>query len=92
MDWKELKAQPDGVVFCEVDLPPMPLFVKIGDDEDDIMVEPLFDPDDISQSRFGFQEMDECTRNSKKFHVLKGDDISRVMRILNRRKHASFPR
>lgn len=69
MNWKDLHKQPNGVVFCEDDLPTAPLFIKRESVEMDILVEPIFDLDD-GRRRMGWQEMDDCTRNSLQYHVL----------------------
>lgn len=69
MNWQELLAQPDGVVFCEDDLPTMPLFIKRESLTDDIRAEPIFDRDD-GPRRLGWHEMDAATLHSLRYHVL----------------------
>lgn len=89
MDWKELHAQPEGVAFCVVEIDPQPVYIKGKSLEDDIMVRPLFDPDDEGERRMGFREMDQCDLNSVDYHVLKPEDISSIMGKLNRRRRRS---
>ena len=69
MNYKELHALPNGVVFCEDDLPTAPLFIKRESLGNDILVEPIFDMDD-GPRRMGLAEMDNTTRNSLRYHVL----------------------
>ena len=69
MNYKELHDYPNGVVFCEDDLPTPPLFIKRESLGDDILVDPVFDLYDGTR-RMGWREMDDTERNSLDYYVL----------------------
>lgn len=78
MNYKELHDQPNGVVFCEDDLPTAPLFIKRKSLGDDILAEPIFDLDD-GPRRLGLAEMDDTTRNSLQYHVLTQEERDKAV-------------
>lgn len=79
--YAELCQQPDGVIFCEDDLPTAPLFIKRASLQDDISIEPIFDQDDGPRC-LGCREMDSTTRNSLRFHVLTSAERERAILML----------
>lgn len=77
--WKDLIDLPVNAVFFEVDLPTEPLFAKVGDCHGkfkglDIRVIAIHGDD--GASRLGLYEMDQCTRNSKRWHWLTLEEIN----------------
>lgn len=78
--WDGLMSAPNGTVFQEIDLPTDPLYIKVGvDGETDLMVKPLYHFRDGGRVRFGFAEMDDCDRNSKRFHILTEAEINTII-------------
>lgn len=75
MNYEELREQPDGVIFCEIDLPATPMFRKISTDKDDISVKPIFKPNDSGTQSFGLSSLTDAERNSKEFYVLTHGDV-----------------
>lgn len=79
MNWRELIDMPVNAVFFEHDLPTEPLFAKVGDCSGpykglDIRVIPIHG--DGGASRLGLFEMDESTRNSKRWRWLSEDEVN----------------
>lgn len=63
----------DKSLFCELDLPAMPIFQKLRNSgTDDILVRPLQEDEHM---RLGLREMDETERNSKQWGVLHLKDL-----------------
>lgn len=80
--WTDLMSAPNGTVFQEIDLPTDPLYIKAGvatGRKTDLMVKPLYHFRDGGTVRFGFAEMDDCDRNSKRFHILTEEEINTII-------------
>lgn len=83
MNYQQLHGAPNGVVFCEDDLPTAPLFIKRESVDGDILVEPIFDVDDDGPRRMGWREMEDTARNSLRYHVLDEAERNKaVMRLI----------
>jgi hypothetical protein len=79
LKWKDLIELPINSVFYEDDLPTEPLFAKVGDcsgtfSGKDIRVIPIHGDD--GASRLGLFEMDDCTRNSKRWKCLTETELN----------------
>jgi hypothetical protein len=91
--WKELLELPTNAVFFEDDLPTTPMFAKVCGCNGkykglDIRVIPIYGNDD-GTSRLGLYEMDECTRNSKRWHWLNEEEINTAIGRLMLASHAT---
>lgn len=78
---EELIAVADGALFCEIDLPAMPVFQKLRNAGlDDILVRPLQEDEHM---RLGLREMDEAERNGKRWGVLSLQDLPQSWSLPN---------
>lgn len=82
MNWKELRDAPDGSIFCECDLPSMPLYLKVKTLDDDLLVRAAYHPEGAETYRPGWREMDNCERNSKEYHALLLDERAALASLM----------
>ena len=78
MNYQELMALPNGVIFCEDNISAAPLYKKVETFKNDITVKPIFSLDDETIG-YGFSIMSECDLNSLDFHVLSDAENRQVI-------------
>jgi hypothetical protein len=82
MTFEELKQQPAGVVFCEDDLPNMPLFQLMGPAAErtgDIIIREINPASDFDVGRYFGDPARDSRAADKRFYVFTQDDLDRLI-------------